>query len=165
MNKGVRPHVYGRKKKERENRGTGIAWHFIQDLETEDCTEKEPQGRERVPGLCAGRGGEDAACRAKPGPELGELSGSLPSGYSPTTHRSALLARPLACLLSWLVQDQAPSPQPAPPPFFLSTPRCPLSSLTPSEIPLAFSSLYRLSPEAMDDLWMGGKESRIKGEK
>lgn len=73
---------------------------------------KRAKGKEACPGfVCAG---EDAACKAKPGLELGGLSGSLPSGYSPTTHHSALLA----CLLSWLVQDPAPTI----PFFFISTP-------------------------------------------
>lgn len=78
---------------------------------------RQRKGRERVLGLSAAEEGEDAACKAKLGLELGGLSGSLPSGYSPTTRCSALLA----CLLAWLVQDPAPSPP------FLSTPRCPHS--------------------------------------
>lgn len=116
---------------------------------------KEPKGSELVLGLPAGKEGEDAACKAKLGLELGGLSGSLPSGYSPTTHCSALLA----CLLAWLVQD------PAPPPFFLFyLPPDALfhSSLTPSKILPAFYLLYHLSPEAVDDLRMREKESKIK---
>lgn len=99
--------------------------------------EKERKGRERVLGLSSGKEGEDAAWKAKLGLELGGLSGSLPSGYSPTTHCSALLACLLVCLLAWLVQDPAPSLNP-PPPFYLPPDALVHSSFTPSKILPAF---------------------------
>lgn len=115
-----------KRKKGKERRGTGIAWHFVlfsvrsREQEKRRRQRKERKGRERVLGLSAGKEGEDAACKAKLGLELGGLSGSLPSGYSPTTHCSA----PLACLPACLA---GPGSSPPAPPFCLSTPRCPLS--------------------------------------
>lgn len=115
-----------REREEKERRGTGIAWHFVsfsvREQEKEEGKEKsERGGRERVLGLSAGEEGEDTACKAKLGLELGGLSGSLPSGYSPTTHCSALHA----CLLAWLVQDPASAPfsvYPQMPSFTLASP-------------------------------------------
>lgn len=109
----------------------------------------ELKGRERVLGLSAGKEGEDVACKAKLGLELGGLSGSLPSGYSPTTHCSALLA----CLV-----------QPPAPLFYLPPDALFHSSLTPSKILPAFDLLYHLSPGAVDDLRMREKESKMKDE-
>lgn len=53
------------REKEKERRGTGIAWHFVsfsprsREQEKEEGKEK---GRERVLGLSAAEEGEDAAC-------------------------------------------------------------------------------------------------------
>lgn len=131
-----------RKERKREKRNWDcVALCFI--LSTESAAgerrqqRKERKGRERVLGLSGGKEGEDAACKAKLGLELGGLSGSLPSGYSPTTHCSALHA----CLLAWLVQDLAPSPP------FLSTPRCPLSLQPhPLQDPACFRSTVQPLP-------------------
>lgn len=150
-----------KERKEKERRGTGIAWHFVsfsvrsQEEEREDGKEKgEREGSVSWDCLLLKRR-EDAACKAKLGLELGGLSGSLPSGYSPTTHCSALLA----CLLAWLVQDPAPSP----PLFYLPPDALFHSSLSPSTILPAFDLLYHLSPGAVDDLRMrGGEQDKRK---
>lgn len=98
-------------------------------------------GKERVLGLSAGgERGEDAACKAKLRLKPGGLSGSLPSGYSPTTHCSAPARLP--------ARLAGPGSTPPAPPFLLYLPpdalfRC---SLTPSEILPAFDLLYHLSP-------------------
>lgn len=126
MKEGGRPRVYKRKRKKGEKKEEELGLRGTLFPSQSGAGErrqhrKEPKGSKLVPGLSAGKEGKDTACKAKLGLELGGLSGSLPSGYSPTTHCSALLA----CLLAWLVQD----PTPPPPRFFfvLSTPRCPLS--------------------------------------
>lgn len=150
-----------KERKEKERRGTGIAWHFVsfsvrsQEEEREDGKEKgEREGSVSWDCLLLKRR-EGAACKAKLGLELGGLSGSLPSGYSPTTHCSALLA----CLLAWLVQDPAPSP----PLFYLPPDALFHSSLSPSKILPAFDLLYHLSPGAVDDLRMrGGDQDKRK---
>lgn len=135
-------------RKEKERRRTGIAWHFVsfsvrsQEEEREDGKEKsEREGSVSWDCLLLKRG-EDAACKAKLGLELGGLSGSLPSGYSPTTHCSALLA----CLPAWLVQDPAPSP----PLFYL--PQMP--SFTPASAPprSCLLSIYCITSPL--ELWM-----------
>lgn len=99
---------------------------------------EKSQGEGSLSWVCEG---EDAACKAKLGLELGGLSGSLPSGYSPTTHRSALLA----CLLSWLVQDPAPTISFL---FFFYLPPDALfhSSLTPLQDPACCLSTVSLLP-------------------
>lgn len=91
----------GRKKGKREKRNWDcVALCFIlsTEQEKEGCKEKsEREGSVSWDCLLVRRG-EDAACKAKLGLELGGLSGSLPSGYSPTTRRSALPACLPACL-------------------------------------------------------------------
>lgn len=133
-----------RERKEKERRGTGIAWHFV-SFSVWSGAEKarqreEPKGRGVCPEVvCRLKKGEDAACKAKPGLEVGGLSGSLPSGYSPTTRCTA----PLACLLPWLVQDSCPQL----PLFFLSTPRCPFSlQFHPFQGPPTLCALYHHYP-------------------
>lgn len=128
-------HLTERKKEREERRGTGIAWHILRSRKKKTA-EKEQTGRECVPGLFSGQEGEDTACRAKLGLELGGLSGSLPSGYSPTTHCSALLA----CLPAWLVQDPALSLKPPPfiypqMPYFTPASPPPRSCLLSSTVP------------------------------
>lgn len=94
--------------------------------------------------------GEDAAWKAKLGLKLGGLSGSLPSGYSPTTHCSALARLP-ACLAGLGSTPLAP--------LFCFPPDALFhSSLTPSEILPAFDLLYHLSPGAVEDLRMGERK-------
>lgn len=138
-------HTSQRKKK---RRGTGIAWHFILSTESGAGKRRRQRKSEREGSVSWDclmvKKGEDAVCKAKLGLKLGGLSGSLPSGYSPTTHCSALLA----CLLAWLVQDSAPSLKP--PPFCLPPDALFHSSLTPSKILPAFGLLYHLSPGAVD---------------
>lgn len=105
-------HTSQRKKEKEKRNWDCVALHSQYGFRSrkKKTAEKERKGRERVLGLSSDKEGEDAACKAKLGLELGGLSGSLPSGYSPTTHCSALLA----CLLAWLVQDTAPSLKPPP---------------------------------------------------
>lgn len=102
------PHVSKKeRKKERKKEGKRekrnwdcVALCFIlsTEQEKEGCKEKsEREGSVSWDCLLVRRG-EDAACKAKLGLELGGLSGSLPSGYSPTTRRSALPACLPACL-------------------------------------------------------------------
>lgn len=143
--------------KGREEELRGTLFHSHHGVETgERRLRREQKGRERILGLSAGREGEDPACKAELGLELGGLSGTLPSGYSPTTHRSALLACLPACLAG-------PGSNPQPPSFLLSTPRCPLSLQPhPSRSMPAFDPLYQLSPGAADDPRIREKDSRIK---
>lgn len=147
------PHV---SKAERRN---CVALCFI--LTTESRQEKEgcgerAKGKGAYPGIVCCREGEDPACKAELGLELGGLSGTLPSGYSPTTHHSALLACLPACLAG-------PGSNPQPPSFLLSTPRCPLSLQPhPSRSMPAFDPRYQLSPGAADDPRIREKDSRIK---
>ena len=89
------PHVSHREREREKRNWDCVALCFI--LTTESGAgerRRQRKGRERVLGLSADKEGEDAACKAKLGLELGGLSGSLPSGYSPTTHCSALLCMP-----------------------------------------------------------------------
>lgn len=59
-----------KERKEKERRGTGIAWHFVSfsvRSQEQEKKRKERKGRECVLGLSAGKEGEDTACKAKLG--------------------------------------------------------------------------------------------------
>lgn len=136
MKEGGRPHVYGRKRKKEEELGLRGTLFLSQY----GVGSRRKGKRRELVLVCL------LLNRRKtlPGLELGGLSGSLPSGYSPTTRCSALLA----CLLSWLVQDSAPSP---PPPFFIYPQMPSLTLASPPPRSCLLSVCYPTSPLK---LWM-----------
>lgn len=138
MNKGVRPHVYGRKKKERQKKKAeelglrGISFRTTR----KKTTQKKSHGEGSVSRVCV------LVERGKTLPAQQSLDRSWENclGLCPldTVPRLTALPSSLACLLSWLVQDQALSPpfsiyppMPSFQPHPLQDPACFLPTLLP----------------------------------